>query len=342
MERLPLKRFVIKDEEDGMDFMGVVDEPAHGKPFMLFDKQVKSKLIFNEEKREVYGVAIATQLPIYRNEDGFEYYGIFYKDEVLKIAQRFFKRLNVIHNVNFDHDHNKVLKGVNLFFSYIIDKAKGFDCPELFKNQKLEDGSWIVGYKVESNEVWEEIKSGKFKGFSIEIFAGIESVNFNNKKMSKKKEEKKTLFERLFGAKKVFETATTIDGVTIKWEGEPTPNETQVYIVDGDGNEVLAPEGEYVIQEGEKSIALVINAEGTLIEVKDVTEMANNDDEDKEEMEAVLTELKKENDTLKTELKAIKKDLEAFKVEFSKGSKKVIIGGDNTKGGRKSLSELIK
>jgi hypothetical protein len=340
MERLPLKRFVIKDEEDGMDFMGVVDIPAHGKPFMLFNKQVKSNLVFNEEKREVYGVAIATQLPIYRNENGFEYYGVFYKDEVLKIAQRFFKRLNVIHNVNFDHDHNKILKGVNLFFSYIIDKDKGLDCPELFKNQKLEDGSWIVGYKVESSEVWKEIKSGKFKGFSIEIFAGIENVKFKNKQMSK---EKKSLFERLFGKAKVFETATTIDGVTIKWEGEPTPNETQVYIVDGDGNEVLAPEGEYVIQEGENSIALVINAEGTLIEVKDVTEMKDDEEEEEEEddFEAVVTELKKENDTLKTELSALKQDFESLKVEFSKGKKTVVVAS-TTQVGRKSLKDLIK
>jgi hypothetical protein len=48
--------------------------------------------------------------------------------------------------------------------SFIIDERK--PTPKGFS--KLPDGSWFGTMKVDNDEVWQQIKSGEFRGFSIE------------------------------------------------------------------------------------------------------------------------------------------------------------------------------
>ncbi len=65
---------------------------------------------------------------------------------------------------NITYQHEITVDGVYLFESWLVgenDKSvdMGFDLPI---------GSWMVSLKVENNEVWKEIKSGKGNGFSIE------------------------------------------------------------------------------------------------------------------------------------------------------------------------------
>ena len=91
MDRLPLYKLQIDKDAEGMDYMGLVDFPAHGKNWLTFNKQTPKKTEFkqhfNDEKRIVTGVAIATNLPIYRRKpDGTEYNVIFTKEDTRLIA----------------------------------------------------------------------------------------------------------------------------------------------------------------------------------------------------------------------------------------------------------------
>ena len=40
--------------------------------------------------------------------------------------------------------------------------------------EDVADGSWFCAYKVNNEEVWNEIKQGKFNGFSVEVFCNLE------------------------------------------------------------------------------------------------------------------------------------------------------------------------
>jgi hypothetical protein len=63
-------------------------------------------------------------------------------------------------------EHNKKIDNVYMFESYIIDRSVGKNPMKSFED--LPDGSWFGSYKVDNEEVWNEVKSGTFKGFSIE------------------------------------------------------------------------------------------------------------------------------------------------------------------------------
>jgi hypothetical protein len=65
--------------------------------------------------------------------------------------------------------HNgQQVEGVYMFESFIIDKQRGITAPTGFDN--IPDGSWFGSYKIENEEVWNLIKAGTFKGFSVEGF----------------------------------------------------------------------------------------------------------------------------------------------------------------------------
>ena len=73
------------------------------------------------------------------------------------------ERLN-LNNVTIDHE--KQVNGVSVVESWIVEDSK-MDKSNLY-NLNAVDGSWAVMMKVNNDEVWNDIKLGKYKGFSIE------------------------------------------------------------------------------------------------------------------------------------------------------------------------------
>lgn len=174
----PLLRFTIDGEEDGVKIISLVEFPALGRNFIQLSKEVKLSL--NEDKRELLGVALIPDMPIYRRDKQGEYYIVFSAESIRKIAIDFYKKLNV-NNADVEHNHN-IENGITYFQSMIIDKENGI-CPAAFKD--LPNGTWIVGCKVENDKVWEAVKSGEVKGFSIDGCFHAEE--------EKQEDEKKTL-----------------------------------------------------------------------------------------------------------------------------------------------------
>jgi hypothetical protein len=90
---------------------------------------------------------------------------MFTAETIEKIVNKFFKT-GMIHNVNLMHDANQVVNGAYMIESYIINRSRGINPPAGFEG--LTDGSWFGSFKVENQEIWQRIKQGEFKGFSIE------------------------------------------------------------------------------------------------------------------------------------------------------------------------------
>lgn len=161
---LPLYRLVITDNEEGeeeVDYVALVEYPAIQKNFVSFNNRMK--FVANEEQRIVSGPLMIADLPIYRRDDEGEYYVVFTGEEIKKIVQRFFKK-GYQAKVNIEHE--KAIDGVYMFESYIIDRERGVNPPKGFED--IADGSWFGSFKVENDKIWEEVKAGTFKGFSVE------------------------------------------------------------------------------------------------------------------------------------------------------------------------------
>ena len=168
-KNIPFFTLFVDDNVEGMDFMGLVDSPAHMKGYQTFasgkskPKKIKDK--FDEEKRTVTGVAVAVDLPIYRNDSEIgPHYVVFKKDETEKMWVKMMQK-NYLHNVNNMHDMDEPVEGISMSFCYQVDKDGGL-YPEMFADQNLKDGSIVVSYKAHTDEAWDYIK--KNNGFSIE------------------------------------------------------------------------------------------------------------------------------------------------------------------------------
>lgn len=127
---------------------------------------IQLSFAINEDKQEIFGPAMLADVPIYRNDKQLgEYNVVFDKATIYKIAQKFFEK-DFNKNFNIMHDPNQKCTGVYAFQSYIVDSEQGRPAPKGYEDAK--DGSWFLGVKVNNPDVWEKIKLGEIKGFSVE------------------------------------------------------------------------------------------------------------------------------------------------------------------------------
>lgn len=165
---LPIYELMINEDlqdDAEVSFIALVDKPAIQKNWNAFKENVKFQIV-SEDKRIISGPVMLADVPIYRNDSvNGEYYVVFTKDTIFKIAQKFFKK-GYQANVNLMHDSNQQVEGVTMFESFISDVDRGILPMKGFEDAP--DGSWFGSFKVEDDKVWEMIKEGKFKGFSVE------------------------------------------------------------------------------------------------------------------------------------------------------------------------------
>lgn len=181
---LPLFELVIADNEEGtaeVNCISFVKRPAIEKNFLAFssDKEAENKAqkfsVLSEEKRIVAGAVMLADVPIYRKDDERgEYYVVFSKDTIESIAQRFFKR-GYQSNVNTNHQQDQQVEGVTFYQSFIYNKELGIQPMKGF--EEVPEGSWFVVAKVDNEELWNQIKSEEFKGFSVEGIFGMKKLD---------------------------------------------------------------------------------------------------------------------------------------------------------------------
>jgi hypothetical protein len=166
MEKLPIFRFIVgEDDEAQLEAVAFVDTPAIEMNWQAFNSN-QYKFKAEVEKRIISGPLMVADLPIYRRtkEEG-EYYGVFQKEDIYNLRNKFFKQ-GKSNLVNEMHNSNKMIDGVYMIESFLIDEQRGVLAP---KGYTLTDGSWFGSYKIDNDEIWNDfIKSGEFKGFSVE------------------------------------------------------------------------------------------------------------------------------------------------------------------------------
>jgi len=183
-KKLPLYEMMIGDTIEGeeeVDFIALVEYPAIQRNFLAFKDHLKDDLVpvnFNQfsienpEQKIVTGALMIADLPIYRRDGDEEYYVTFSAAEIKKIVQRFFKK-GYQSKVNVEH--STPVDGVYMFESFIIDREKGIMPPKGFED--ISNGSWFGSFKVDNEKIWNEVKAGTFKGFSVEGLFRYEKTN---------------------------------------------------------------------------------------------------------------------------------------------------------------------
>ena len=167
--------------------VSLVEDPAIESNFIALSKE-KIEVKLEDEKRLLVGAALIPNKPIYRYMNGKEFYISFDEASIEKLAQDFLANYN---QSNISVDHKDMVEDVVVVESWIktseSDKSVGygFDFPI---------GTWCIGVKVNNDEIWNRVKAGEYKGFSIEAFVGLDEIVNSNIELSM---DNKELFEKL-------------------------------------------------------------------------------------------------------------------------------------------------
>lgn len=348
MSKLPIYRAVIDNEEAGMVTISLVDFPATESDFIAFEKE-KELLKFsieNEDKHIVRGLVMAANMLIYRVHPYFGEYYIYYDAETLRtMAERYLKN-NFQNNVDLNHN-GELVDGVDMVQFFIKDTENGVN-PKGFEDYA--DGSLFAEFHINNDEVWEQVKNGDFKGFSLEGIFSIEPTGQEFKEQNNNNTDKDTkLMSKLNRIKEAlksllvsFGEVSTDKGV-ITFDGDELEAGMEVRGIDEEGNEVALEDGDYKTEDQK----IIVVKDGRVEEIKDdeaevatdepaaeepAEEMADEpeeepaeepeaepeaDDKDKliEELQARIAELEAENEELKAKLEeqpAAKSAEEAF------------------------------
>jgi len=151
-------------EKQGIHAVSVVESPAIEENWIALNKQLIELKSVDEEKKILMGAGLVPDKQIYRRDkDNGEFYIYFSKETIRKASELFLKRSN---QNNATYEHQMKIEGMSVVESWIIedkDKDKsaiyGFDLPV---------GTWMISMKVDNPEVWDKVKAGEIKGFSIE------------------------------------------------------------------------------------------------------------------------------------------------------------------------------
>jgi hypothetical protein len=100
-------------------------------------------------------------------------YFVYFSEETIEKLQRKFMRNKLLDAANVEHK-NEFIEDVTVVESWIVedatfDKQKkyGFDNPI---------GTWMIIMKINNDEIWDKVKSGDLKGFSVQGYFAEKKV----------------------------------------------------------------------------------------------------------------------------------------------------------------------
>lgn len=272
---------LVEGEADGMVRISLVDDPAvmsNWQKFRATPPSVQMYSVADEEKRIVRGVVMRADFPIYRRDAAGEYYVIYHADTIRQMAEKYLaesrqNRVDTMHN-------GDEVRGVQMVQWFIKDTAAGIN-PQGF-SEDIADGSLFAEFHVTDDAVWDAVKDGTFRGFSLEGYfsmrpeEGQQTIDeivdelagqFHLTDMTKIERLKEILRAELARQDKPekFGAITTNRG-SLEWDGEEDLKAgDRVYILDEAGNRTDATDGDYVTEDGK---TIVVEG-GIVAEIRD-------------------------------------------------------------------------
>ena len=161
---------LILDEQQmasGIDAISIVEAPAIESNFVALKSHEVKFAKVDAEKRILMGPILIPDKPIYRKQiiDGEldEFYIYFSKDTVRKASQMFLMKGN---QANATVEHELSVQGVCMVETWIKEDMEKDKSAIYGMTDPV--GTWMGCLKITNDDVWNDAKDGKFKGFSIE------------------------------------------------------------------------------------------------------------------------------------------------------------------------------
>jgi len=155
--------------------MSTVENPATKTQLVMFDDELKLLEFQDDEKQVIYSVAMRPNMLIPRKNINGEQAMVFYTEETVNNLQQNFFKNNSHNGATINHDKN-IRNDIYAFESWIVQDPQKDKANTL--GLQVQKGDWVLGQKIDNPEVWQDIKSGKLQGFSIEAY--LEPVLINN------------------------------------------------------------------------------------------------------------------------------------------------------------------
>ena len=279
IDKIPVYDAVLSGDGTGMLRISLVDDPAVCSNFQHFknDRPLQLYKVQDEEKRLVRGVVMRADFPIYRRDDEMgEYYIIYKADTIREMAEKYLLE-NRQNMVNLMHEDGSDVEGVQMVQYFLKDSAAGVS-PEGF--DEIADGSLFAEFHVTNDEVWDAVKAGTYKGFSLEgifdlkpehdrnyVQEVVDAVAGQFAKLFKitnmgKLNRVKSLLAKVF---QEMASVTTDKGV-LAWDGDDDLKAgDRVYITEEGGERTTAADGEYHTEDGKT----IVVADGLVAEIRD-------------------------------------------------------------------------
>lgn len=202
--------------------ISMVEQPAIEVDYVALAKQEEVEVKLSSDERHIcYGPALIPNKDIYRNNGEQEFYINFTEESIVKMSQDFMKEYR---QKEVTLDHESEADEVYIVESWLVedpykDKANalGFNVPK---------NTWMIGMKVNNIEVWDRVKAGELKGFSVESMISLEEFSKIDNNMEIKTDDMgfwtkmKEILEECFSSPKV-EEPVEIEPTNL--EAEPAP-----------------------------------------------------------------------------------------------------------------------
>lgn len=244
--------------------ISMVTEPAIESDFVFFskDKDIVKEAFSSDEKHMVYGAVLRPDFPIYRYDGENEYYLEFTSESIERMARDYMMNYRQ-GNVTIQHEEyaNEVFM-VESWIKQDMDKDKSVS---VGLDKSLPIGTWFCGFYVNNNDIWERIKSGELKGFSVEAMIDLE--DFAKVKKEDEFEMNETFWDKL---KTIVNEA--LGKKEEKMEEQPIVNEPQPTV------EEPKPSEPTVVEEPKKDEEPKVEEEPKKEEPKPTEEPKTNDD----------------------------------------------------------------
>lgn len=299
-----LKNYTIGFDSD-VEAISMVTMPAVESNFIFFSEQ-KPIFLEKEDKRMVYGVALRADYPIYRRFEDNEFYVTFTKECIEQLSQKFLK--NGFQR-NWTTEHEDIAKGISVVESWIKVDAQKDKSIALGLDPNIELGSWIIGAKVENDEVWQQIKDGTFQGFSVEAMCTIDDFDFSKIENNIDKNKEKEMINVELDEQGLLDKIKAIIAEALgnpKAEDEPqvVAEDAAVDVIE----EVEEDKKEEEVVEASEETPIVETPVEEIVEevVATVEEGAETETEVKEDLQAVVDELNAQIEALNAQVEELK------------------------------------
>ena len=282
MER-KLIELLIGDEETGLpvEAISLVKFPAIEENFVFFSKGKNTKALslaqVEEDKRTLIGAALIPEKHIPRyDEMTDEEYDVYFSKDTVKLASEIYMK----HSRTNEHtlEHEVAIDDVHVVESWLVEN------PEMDKSKhygmEMPEGTWMVRVRVDNDEMWQQVKDGTVRGFSIEGYF-IDKVEEMSTKV-KPTHMKKMLKKIWFSIKRKFYTEITLEnGTVIATEDDAFGAGSTVVAIDDEGLPIDLKNGKYVTQAGvnlEAFDGVLIEWDGEREEAEETQEEAENEE----------------------------------------------------------------